>query len=1141
MPTNYSGRITLICTVLFAALMAIFWPPNRLFQSNLTLIQKTNLRPGIDMVGGVSLVYAIKAPPNSGPDLSESVMSALQKRVDPNGVRNLVWRPQGANRIEIEMPLSPEAGEVADFTAKYDAAQKQLFQTVIRPDDVINDVEHLMGDARTQALTPLASDSKTRAQLFKNLCDTYDQLQKLRANPDKLSLPILATKLQPLMEYYDQLKSQIDQTNIVPANLAEILGEVYSDDPDQQKAGQTALANLKQQFADFPSVSKGIENFEAKYKDYDKVKNAVTGADELKRLLQGSGVLEFHILADGITSNPADLKAMDARLDPGGRGPLPQPGDAIRWMEVDRAEEFDRPNFAPETHVWNGKHYMPVLVTPDASMNKSSGEKWGLEKAMPEQQPDGSMAVGFLFDGTGGDLFGDLTTHWYNLARQHSEDSKARLAIVLDNKIISAPSINTPITGGSGVITGGGAGGFATNDLNYLINTLNAGSLPAQLSDTPISEQQIGPTLGADNLHRGLVACGFGLVVVAVFLIGYYYLAGVVAFVAVLINLLIVLGVMCAFSATFTLPSIAGIVLTIGTAVDANVLIFERLREEQHKGLPLRMALRNSYAQAQSAIIDSNMTSIITSLCLYAFGSEEIKGFGLTLIIGILASLFTALYVTKTIYGILIDKFGMRELGSLPLTFPAWDRLLRPKWDWMGKAWIFYTFSIIMLIIGMTMFVAKARQGRMMDIEFATGTSLQFKLNEPMSQDEVRKLIDAESEKNSTALPSPSVVAVGTDDLHYQIVSLNDQRDQVRNAVLDAMKGKLAITLPSDFDGASLDYQPATDKEILPITKKDMTIGNYTPPDAAAHPGGVMIVLKNISPPVSADEILKRMNDQRLSGSGSATSSLNYVVDAPGDPANPTNFAVVVGWNQEVSYEADVGKWADGLAEPLWGLVKDAVNHPPSFEQETNFDPQVAGEMQQDAFKALTFSIIAIMIYIWVRFGNLKYGTATVVALLHDTVFTLAALGFAHYIEQSWHHNFLQIEAFRINLTVVAGILTIMGYSMIDTIVVFDRIRENRGRYGHLDRNVINDAINQTLSRTLLTCGTTIMTVSFMYFMGGAGIHGFTFVLMVGILVGTYSSVAIAAPLLLWGREKGQMGKPGLSRPPGPPPAMAKV
>jgi SecD/SecF fusion protein len=402
-------------------------------------------------------------------------------------------------------------------------------------------------------------------------------------------------------------------------------------------------------------------------------------------------------------------------------------------------------------------------------------------------------------------------------------------------------------------------------------------------------------------------------------------------------------------------------------------------------------------------------------------------------------------------------------------------------------------------------------------------------LKQPTDQDAIRKLIEAESDKNPAALPSPSVVAVGTDRLHYQVVSPNDQREQVRNAVLEAMHGRLQIQLPSDFNGAAQEYRDAADKQVLPITKSNISVGSYTPPDAATHPGGVIIVLKNISPQLSAQDIQKRMDNQRLSSSASSTGSLNYAVDAPGDPTKPTDFAVIVGWNPEVSYEADQGKWADGLAQPLWGLVKDAVNHPPSFEQETNFDPQVAGEMQRDAFLALTFSIIAIMIYIWVRFGNLKYGTATVIALLHDTAFTLAALGFAHYIAESWHPNFLQIEPFRINLTVVAGILTIMGYSMIDTIVVFDRIRENRGRYGHLDRNVINDAINQTLSRTILTCGTTIMTVSFMYFLGGAGIHGFTFVLLIGILVGTYSSVAIAAPLLLLGREKAPTG---LMRPP---------
>ncbi len=1120
MPTTYSNRISLIASIIVLSLLAIFWgPPSRLFNPNLTLIQKTDLRPGIDMVGGVSLVYSIQSGLNDDPQLSEHVMEALKKRVDPLGLRNLVWRPQGNDRIEIEMPLSPEATEAPRIKQAFNEAQQKLDATNVRVDEVLNAVEHSSGAQRDQRLAELASDDKTRGELFKNLSQTFDEIQVLHANPQKLPLPLLAAKLQPLTVEYEDLKSRIDQTNLSPADLQAVLDQVNADDPDQKQTGNQRFDDLKKKFADFPTRLTAIADFDAKYKDYDTVKNAITGADDLKRLLQGSGVLEFHILADNITANAADLKTMDARLQPGGKGPLPQPGDTIRWMEADRPEEFDKPDAPPETKEWNGKHYLPVLVSPDASMTKESG-KWGLENARPETMSDGSRAVGFSFDNTGGNLFGDLTTHWFNVAKQHTDvqDPHSRLAIVLDNKIISAPNLITGITGGQGQITGGGKGGFTTQDLNYLINTMNAGSLPAQLSDEPISEQQVGPSLGADNLHRGLISCGFGLIVVAVFLIAYYYVAGMVAFIAVLMNLVLILGTMCALNATFTLPSIAGIVLSIGTAVDANVLIFERLREEQHKNLPLRMALRNSYAQARSAIIDSNMTSIITSLCLYAFGSEEVKGFGLTLIIGIGASLFTALYVTKTVFGLMIDKFGVTSLGSLPLTFPKWDRLLKPNIDWMGMAWIFYTFSIIMLGIGMTLFVIKVREGRMMDIEFATGTSLQFQLKQPMDQDDVRKLIEDESLKEPQALPAPSVVAVGTDRLHYQVVVPNDKKEIVRSAVLEAMQGKLQLQLPSDFAGASADYKDAADKEVLPITRA-FAVDGYTPPAAASHPGGVAIVLRNMSPPLSVEEITKRLNNQRLSSSSATTGCVQYTVESAGDPSKPTAFAVVIGWNPSVSYEADVGKWMGDLAQPLWGLVKDAVNHPPSFEQETNFDPQVAGEMQQDAFLALAFSIIAIMIYIWVRFGNFKYGSATVVALLHDTVFTLAALGFAHYIASYWSHNFLQIEPFRINLTVVAGILTIMGYSMIDTIVVFDRIRENRGRYGHLDRAVINDAINQTLSRTVLTCGTTIMTVSFMYFLGGAGIHGFTFVLLIGILVGTYSSVAIAAPLLLWGKD----------------------
>jgi SecD/SecF fusion protein len=209
-------------------------------------------------------------------------------------------------------------------------------------------------------------------------------------------------------------------------------------------------------------------------------------------------------------------------------------------------------------------------------------------------------------------------------------------------------------------------------------------------------------------------------------------------------------------------------------------------------------------------------------------------------------------------------------------------------------------------------------------------------------------------------------------------------------------------------------------------------------------------------------------------------------------------------------------------------MVTEAITRQAELQKVNTFDPSIAADTARDAIMALTISLVIILVYIWLRFGNFQFGSATVLAMLHDTFLAIAAIGLAHlvYGNAPWLAKILLLEPFRLNLTLVAAILTIMSYSMIDTIVVFDRIRENRGKFGHLDVKVNNDSINQTLSRTLLTAGTTIVTVSVMYIAGGPGIHGFTFVLLFGILVGTYSSIAIAAPLLLLGRRQTSTGRP---------------
>ena len=217
-------------------------------------------------------------------------------------------------------------------------------------------------------------------------------------------------------------------------------------------------------------------------------------------------------------------------------------------------------------------------------------------------------------------------------------------------------------------------------------------------------------------------------------------------------------------------------------------------------------------------------------------------------------------------------------------------------------------------------------------------------------------------------------------------------------------------------------------------------------------------------------------------------------------------------------YAKGADAWRQSVAEPMWRLANEGIGREAKLQKVSNFDPQVAGDAQTRATVATICSILAIMVYIWFRFGDMKYATATVVALVHDTLAVGGAVGLSHYLDNGLGRALL-IEPFRINLTLAAAILTIMGYSMIDTIVVFDRIRENRGRYGMLTRKVINDSINQTLSRTLLTAGTTLITVATMYLLGGPAIHGFTFVLLVGILIGTYSSIAIASPILLIGAD----------------------
>jgi SecD/SecF fusion protein len=610
------------------------------------------------------------------------------------------------------------------------------------------------------------------------------------------------------------------------------------------------------------------------------------------------------------------------------------------------------------------------------------------------------------------------------------------------------------------------------------------------------------------------------LVIVFIFLVGYYYLSGFVAFIAVVMNLILIIGCMAAINATFTLPGIAGIVLSVAMAVDANVLIFERLREEQARGLSLKMALRNAYDRAFSAIIDGQLTTAISSAFLFWFGSEEVRGFGLTLLIGIVTSLFTSLYVTRAIFDIMVDKFGVKDLSSLPRTFPGWNRMLTPRVDWVKLAWPAAIFSTIFIGAGLLAFGVKLSQGQALDIEFSGGTSVRVELRDGLNLDraQLQDAVDAVTEQRPGDLAAARVVSLQGGRL-FEISTPTTSATAVQKAVVEGLGDKLKIAQPSRFDGLESDYEQALNQTVFPIEDVRTRVEGVPPYLTQGHVGGVAIVLNQLSPALDAKTIKERI-DQRKDTESSDSRPERVEVQTFD---NNTRAVVVISdprYTYNTASATALQQWQTSLAGPAWQIVKDAVNNPPQLKGVTSFNAQVAGEAKSNTAMAMALSILGIMAYIWMRFGNLKFGFATVVACVHDGLFVVAGIGFSYYLGQiGFFENVLLIKPFRIDLTLVAAILTVVGYSMNDTVVVFDRIRENRGKFGVLSRQVINDSINQTFSRTLLTGGTSIGILSVMYVIGGDGIHAFTFAMLLGIVVGTYSSVLIAAPLLLVGKD----------------------
>ncbi len=919
----------------------------------------------------------------------------------------------------------------------------------------------------------------------------------------------------------------------------------------------------------------GTEEVTVRKVGIDRIEVIIPGADpgvveEKKAAMLRLGSLEF-----GIVANEKDhrreialAKALPNRQD----NLLEGTQIVAVWREI--AEKSDS---MPPSSVrtvsrkdQQGKDVpiKQVLIIKDSEEDIVTGDY--LRRASPSISEDGSPCVNFNFDNEGAMRFFRLTSR----NKPASDGTKRQLAIILDGKVHSAPNINSAIRD-SGQITGN----FPPAELKALVEVLNAGALQLPITTTPISEFTITPTLGKDVQTKGFIAILFSALVVFVFMLVYYRFAGIVADLSLLLNLILIVGSMAICNATFTLPGLAGMVLTIGMAVDTNVLIYERMREEMERGSSLRMVIHNGFDKALSAIVDSNITTLIAAVVLYMIGTDQIKGFAVSLFIGITMSMFSALSFGHLMFDIAERKRLIRDKLTMMKVIGA------TSFDFIAKLKLAVTFSVSFILLGVALVWYRGHDS--LDIDFDGGSMVTFKFandqeigdvrsklqkefgnitlerlaesGQPQSSesgkqyrlrtkdqdvDRIRKGIAAIFQAPNyelhrvtvqfTALaaatnpvsPDKSIGSNGDDEVQAEATKTDAKTDEPKkDANKAAEKKDEAVEKPAATAEKPDDSTPSvtsdsgkSDSGDKPANKETssekpkLNLGGDEDDDEFASAHSTELSFSSpISTATAADYLLnalKKVNPKYLEAN-----ALFRITGTSGPGLTAQEGKTKVFDKMKVEVRKTVS--ADEVQQALLAM-QTTLETTPIFEEVSNFAASVAEDMQYLAILALLASGAATIIYLWFRFTKADFGIAAVVAVFHDVLFTLACLPFAYFLSDTAVGRMLGLEDFKLNLSIVAAFLTIIGYSLNDTIVIFDRVREIRGRNPLLTSQMVNDSVNQTLSRTILTALTTFMTVVILYFFGGDGIHGFAFCMLIGVIVGTYSTIYIASPLLLW-------------------------
>ena len=570
---------------------------------------------------------------------------------------------------------------------------------------------------------------------------------------------------------------------------------------------------------------------------------------------------------------------------------------------------------------------------------------------------------------------------WQQLTKEEGKKTpKGHVAVVLDNLVYSYPRVNGEISGGRTQIEGG----FSLDEATDLANVLKAGKLPVPARI--IQSDVVGPSLGKEAIAASMNSFAFALLVVLLYMVFYYSGAGLGASLALIVNMFFIFGILDAFGAVLTLPGMAGIVLTIGMAVDANVLIYDRIREELATGKAVRTAIADGYKGSRSAIIDANVTTLLTAIILFVFGTGPIRGFATTLIIGIASSLFTAIFITRLYFEWRLKR--SEEMSFATSITKNW--FTNTNFQFMSLRKPAYIFSALMIVVSLGSLMTR---GLSLGVDFEGGRTYQVRFDQPVEVAAVADALGAQWVGEDGRAYAPAVKTLGSPD---QVVITTNYR--------------------VDDNGADVE-------EALQASLYEGVKGFYAAP----------VSLENFVSPSSEEAV---------------------------------------------------------------GLVASR-----------QVGPTVADDIKDTAVWAVIFSLIAIFLYLLLRFSKWQYSLGAVAATVHDTIIVLGAfslldgvLPFSMEVDQAF----------------IAAILTVIGYSLNDTVVVFDRIREFFGESTKQDMksDVLDNALNATLSRTFNTSFTTIIVLLIIFIFGGEVLRGFIFAILLGIVIGTYSSLFIASPVL---------------------------